>query len=411
MHVAGIIAEYNPFHNGHRYHLDTIRQISGADYIIVVMSGNFTQRGAPALIHKYARAEMALLNGADLVLELPLCFSCASAEYFAQGAVSLLDKLGVVNTLGFGSECGDINRLTSLAAVLNEEPQTYRTLLKQHLKSGMNYPLARQTALAALSPDTAFDAELLSSPNNILGLEYCRALAGRGSLIDPVTIQRIGSHYHDAELGGLNSSALAIRNSLAKGADLCSLQEQMPKTVLALLSGQLHKTFPVFDNDFSAVLHYKLLLHAQNGYEQFADVSTELSDRIQNHLHQYLSFSQFCDLLKTKDMTYTRISRCLMHILLEVTSADLAEAVNCDYVSYARILGFKKSSTELFSALKSNSSIPLLSKLSDAPAQLSSFENRMLLEDIRAAHIYNAAITGKFRTLLKPELSQEIRIL
>lgn len=411
MHVTGIIAEYNPFHNGHKYHLDTIRLKSGADYVIVVMSGDFTQRGAPALIHKYARAEMALLNGADLVLELPVCCACASAEYFAGGAVSLLDKLGVVNTLGFGSESGDIGRITALAAFLNEEPLSYQEALRQFLKSGMSFPLARQTALASLSSCAAADAGLLASPNNILGIEYCRALLKRGSMINPITIERIGSKYHEAKLAADCSSALAIRTRLLEGAGLSSLKEQLPASVSALLSGQMHKTSPLFDNDFSSLLHYKLLLHADSGYVHFADVSPELSDRIQNHLHGYVSYGQFCNLIKTKDMTYTRVSRCMMHILLDITAAGLEEAVNGDYVPYARILGFQKNSTALFSAIKNNSSIPLLSKLSEAGTQLSGREYGMLQEDIRAAHIYNAAITAKFGTLLKPELSQEIRIL
>lgn len=411
MQVAGIIAEYNPFHTGHKYHLDTIRQLSGADYIIVVMSGNFTQRGAPALIHKYARAEMALLNGADLVLELPLCFSCASAEYFAGGAVALLDKLGVVNTLGFGSECGDVNRIMSLASVLNEEPLPYQEALRLHLKSGMSYPLARQTALASLSANLADDAQLLASPNNILGIEYCRALLKRGSLINPITIQRIGSHYHEAELGGQNSSALAIRNSLARGDSLAALQDQIPPCVAAVLAKQLQQTFPLFDNDFSALLHYKLLLHADSGYEQFADITPDLSDRICNHLYDYTSFGQFCNLIKTKDMTYTRVSRCLMHILLDITAAHLEKAVHSDYVSYARILGFRKDSRTLFGFIKNNCSIPLLSKLSEAQSMLDEAEYDMLRQDIHAAHIYNAAVTAKFGTLLKPELSQQIRII
>lgn len=408
MQVAGIIAEYNPFHNGHKYHLDAVRRQSNADYIIVVMSGDFTQRGAPALIHKYARAEMALSNGADLVLELPLYYACGSAEYFAGGAVALLDKLGVVNTLGFGSECGDIQQLLSLASFLNEETLPYQEALKKNLKAGKSYPLARQAALSAASSG---EAALLSSPNNILGVEYCRALQKRGSLIHPITVTRIGSAYHESALGSIHSSALAIRNSLAEGADLSALRKHLPESVSHLLSREAGKTFPLFDHDFSALLHYKLILDSQKGYAQYVDVSQELSDRIQNHLHEFTSFQQFCSLIKTRDMTYTRVSRCLMHILLDLKKTTLAEAIDSDYVPYARILGFKKKSAALFTALKKNSSIPLLSKLSDASANLSAAEYRLLLADMQAAHIYHAAIANKFHTVMKPEPAQEIRIL
>lgn len=411
MQVAGIIAEYNPFHNGHKYHLDAVRRQSNADYIIVVMSGDFTQRGAPALIHKYARAEMALLNGADLVLELPLYYACGSAEYFAGGAVALLDKLGVVNTLGFGSECGDIQQMLSLASFLNEETLPYQEALKRSLKAGKSYPLARQTALSTAGAASLDEAALLSSPNNILGVEYCRALQKRGSLINPITILRIGSAYHEAALGSIHSSALAIRNSLAEGADLSALREHLPESISHLLSREAGKTFPLFDHDFSALLHYKLILDSQKGYAQYVDVSQELSDRILNHLHEFTSFQQFCSLIKTRDMTYTRVSRCLMHILLDLKKTTLSEAIDSDYVPYARILGFKKESAALFTALKKNSSIPLLSKLSDASGNLSAAEYRLLLADMQAAHIYHAAITNKFHTPMKPEPAQEIRIL
>ena len=245
MLVNAIIAEYNPFHNGHKYQLDTCKAQTGADYTIVVMSGDFTQRGAPALLPKHERARMALSAGADLVLELPLYYACGSAEYFANGAVSLLDKLGVVNFLSFGSENGDVKKLTEIAELLQNEPPAYREVLKQALKKGMTYPQARREALLSCFPrpasladradgsctDTADDSypdtaesslqaaldALLSAPNNILGIEYCRALLMRKSTITPFTIQRLGAAYHASSLSQseLNASALAIRTALS----------------------------------------------------------------------------------------------------------------------------------------------------------------------------------------------------
>lgn len=245
MKVTGIIAEYNPFHNGHKYHIEKAKELTGADYVIVVMSGNFTQRGIPAFTDKYTRTRMALSCGADLVLELPLYYAAGSAEYFATGAVSLLDRLGVVDSLCFGSECGNIDALMHVASVLYNEPDSYKKLLQDALKSGQNYPAARHNALlqylsmqpserdavngnaidcdtvacAAITDVTDYE-QILSSPNNILGIEYCKALLKLNSSITPYTIRREGGGYNDDTLSAVNSSALAIRTALSSKDNL-----------------------------------------------------------------------------------------------------------------------------------------------------------------------------------------------
>ncbi len=196
MKVTGIIAEYNPFHQGHAYHLARARELTGADRLLVVMGGNFMQRGEPAIVDKYARAEMALKNGADLVLELPAAAATGSAEYFAEGAVELLDVSGVVDALCFGSELGKLAPLEKAAALLLEEPEEYRQLLREELKRGKNFPEARETALSAFFPER----ELLSAPNNILAIEYLKALKRRKSSIEAVTIPRLGN-YHGNDSG------------------------------------------------------------------------------------------------------------------------------------------------------------------------------------------------------------------
>lgn len=214
MKITGIIAEYNPFHNGHRYQIQKARQITGADYVIVVMSGNFTQRGTPALIDKYSRAKMALMGGADLVLELPVCFATGSAEYFASGAIALLNQLGCVDSICFGSECGDIVPLKNLAQALVHETDDYKKILKSKLKSGSTYPVARNAALAeTLDGFIPYDM-ILGFPNNILGIEYIKALIRQNSPIEPFTNKRIGSDYHSYKLADAFSSAISIRQSL-----------------------------------------------------------------------------------------------------------------------------------------------------------------------------------------------------
>lgn len=247
MNVTGIIAEYNPFHNGHLYQLEKARNDTNADYLIVVMSGDFVQRGAPALIDKYTRAKMALENGADLVLELPVLWSTASAEYFAGAGIALLDRIGVTSAVCFGCETPDQAALLSLARFLAEEPSAYRSALNDALKKGMSYPAARafavQTSLSApLSGDPSILASvtpelaetILASPNNILGLEYCKALFRRNSQIRPVPIARIGSGYHANNLDTSFASATGIRsylNGLADFySDLSALDAWMPKS-------------------------------------------------------------------------------------------------------------------------------------------------------------------------------------
>lgn len=426
MKVAGIIAEYNPFHNGHKYHLEKARECTRADYCIVIMSGNFTQRGEPAVMDKYARAEMALACGADLVLELPVCYAAASAPYFALGAVSALDRLGVVDELVFGSECGNTVFLQTAARILAQEPDAYTALLKSNLKSGLSYPAAQSNALIDyISQDTIFDIAsvpgissvspfikslsdgLLSSSNDILGMEYCKSLLLRKSAIRPHAILRSGSRYTDDALTSGCSSALAIRTALQTG-NPADIRPHVPEITWKLMQDAYGKTFPVFPNMLSAMLHYKLLSEAEYGFTSYLDVSRELSDRICNRLQDYTDFSSFCMLLKTKELTYTRTSRSLLHILLNIRKSDIDLYSHFDSVSYARILGFRKESASLLTAIKANASIPMISKLADADRYLEGAPLLQLQQDIRAAHLYNALIMQKYKTKLPPETQRQI---
>ena len=396
MKTVGIIAEYNPFHNGHAYHIAKTKEMTGADYCIVVMSGNFVQRGIPAIADKYLRAEAALLNGADLILELPVYYALGSAEYFASGAIALLDKLGVTDALCFGSECGDISLLSEFAGELLGENDTFKEVLNRQLKSGMSYPTARNTALQACAPHLNAHMNVLMTPNNILGIEYCKALHRRRSHIQPYTLCRAGASYHDASLSSSYCSALAIREALSSSGRLSDIRMQMPQSAYELLEAQSEKSFPIFADDFSLPLHYQLLSEQAVGYTKYADISSDLSDRIIKKLPSYRSFTDFCDQLKTKNMTYTRIARSLMHILLEMEQTDLNDYQSEDYIYYAHMLGFRKNAEPLLTAIKAQSSIPLLSKLADADALLSENGSRMLAKDIYAGHIYQSVVQHKF---------------
>ncbi|MDE6063925.1 MAG: nucleotidyltransferase family protein, partial [Lachnospiraceae bacterium] len=244
MKTVGIIAEYNPFHNGHLYHLQQAKALSNADFAIVVLSGDFTQRGTPALLDKYARCEMALCCGADLVIELPVCFSTGSAEYFAKGAVSILSGLKT-DALCFGSECGSIDALRRTARVLADEPEPFRNTLMQNLHKGMSFPAARSLALTQYLSEADYDDSLLKSPNNILGVEYLKALIKLDRPMEVYTLPRQGTGYSDDFLPDSDSSnslqeqhfcsALALRRRLLDGGSCSELISFVPKPALHIL--------------------------------------------------------------------------------------------------------------------------------------------------------------------------------
>ncbi len=398
MKVNGIIAEYNPFHNGHLYQIKESAQRTECDFTIVVMSGNFVQRGAPAIVEKRIRAEAALRHGADLVLELPVLYATASAEAFAAGAVALLDRLGVVTHLCFGSECGHTDWLAQIAKLLSEESLFYRSALQKYLKQGFTYPAARVRALRESSDSTlSQNAEsILASPNNILGIEYIRALYKRRSSILPVTVKRLGTNYHDAGLPDCKTqtspvdicSALALRQALYQGKSLSQLSSHMPPNALVLLEKYLQTRKLLCVEDFSSVMYYKLIAERDTGYEKYLDVSSDLSDRIRRCLRDYTGLEAFCEILKTKNMTYTRVSRCLFHILLGIEKKDLVLGKTLDYTPYARVLGFNRSAASMLKAIGQHSDIPLVTSLADAKKSLTPEEGRLLQLDIFASELY-----------------------
>ncbi|MBQ7839509.1 MAG: nucleotidyltransferase [Lachnospiraceae bacterium] len=424
MKTAAIIAEYNPFHNGHKYHIEQTRQLTGADYIIVIMSGSFVQRGEPALLDKGTRTRMALLNGADLVIELPTVFAVGSAGDFASGAVSLLDKLGVVNFLSFGSECGDVDWLQKAAQLLLNEPAEFSADLKYYLKQGWSYPKARAAALTkALSVGGSdFSPETLASPNNILGVEYCMALLKRNSKTAPFTVKRCGAGYHDSSIPefcakqGHFASATAIRTALMRSAKTAepqsdSLFRAVPENTLPLWKEILSEQLFLFPEDFTKELRYALLMHQDRNLQHFADIHRELADKISCIGIRFTDWANLCELCKSKEITYTKISRALCHILLDITQEELTWARQNDYASYARILGFRRSAAPLLSAIGKNTEIPLISKLADAERFLSGSKLHMLKSDIRASHVYESALSAKTGSFPLNEYTRQICIL
>lgn len=412
MKTMGIIAEYNPFHNGHAYHIAQAKEITGADYCIVIMSGNYVQRGTPAIMDKVLRTRAALMCGADLVIELPVHYAAASAEYFASGALALLDKLGVTDCLCFGSECGHMEPLLRLCDVLSSESPEFQSLLQKYLKAGSSYPQARNLALSESFPQLADELSLLRHPNNTLGVEYLKAIKKRGCHITPYTVPRKDSDYHDASLHTAYASALAIRNAFAQNSDISMIKEFIPASIYEEITKDYQKNFPLFPDDFSPLLAYKIIQAQDEGFEAYFDIDKDFSDKINNKFRSYTGFSTFCDILKSKNMTYTRISRNLLHILLNIYQSDMDLFCSQDYVYYAKILGFQKSAAPLLSKMKASSSIPLISKMADASKLIDSKTGRKMLEqEIQADDIYRMVMQQKFHTILPNEYQRQIVII
>ncbi len=406
MKVVGLIAEYNPFHRGHQYHIEESKKKTKADYTVVVMSGDFVQRGAPAVMDKHGRAYLALVHGADLVLELPVSYACASAEFFAWGAVSLLDGLGVVTHLSFGSEQGEIAPFLAAADLLLKEPASYRDKLRKELAKGRPFPAAMAEALGFCMKESLFPtknlSQFLAGPNNILGLEYCKALKKLQSPISPVTVRRKGGGYHDGVLSPF-ASATGIRGELKENPRWPLLFSTLPEASFTRLREGYGQTLPLWEDDLSLLLRYRLLSETAESLCAYQDVTPALARRIKRLENQFISFSQFAALVKTKDMTYTRICRSLLHILLCQKEPQP--------IAYARVLGMKKETRPLLSAIKEKSRLPLLTKLANSDARLTAAGKKALQADVFASNLYESILCEKFGKRYLHEYQKQIIVL
>ncbi len=420
MNITGIIAEYNPFHNGHAYHLAQAKKETHADYLIVILSGNFVQRGAPALLDKFVRAKMALLEGADLVIELPPLWSCASAEYFAGAGIALLRQLGCVNALSYGCETPSAEVFDVMLDLLSQEPPLYQQQLASAQKRGLSYAAARENALLSLLPDTMQDAarSVLRNPNNILALEYQKAIAKQAAPIKVRPILRLGAGYHCTRLSGPLASASAIRSLIASQCEDSNFQkipkalrQAMPPSAFALMT-EYHSRYPfLYENDCSQMLHYALLKNAADGFSMYADCSLQLSRKICGSLEQFDGYSSFCTQLKSKDIAYTRISRVLSHILLDIQKSDYELWRSRSYVPYAKVLGFRRESRGLLAHLKKHSFLPLLTRTADVKKLLSDEERLFYEKQSFADTLYRAIVFEKGRQKMPHETRQQIVIV
>lgn len=421
MKTVGLITEYNPFHSGHAYHIKKAKELTGADYAVAVMSGDFVQRGTPALLEKHTRARMALLGGADLVLELPVPYATASAEMFAYGSIRILNSLGVIDTVCFGCECGDAEPLMEIARIFASEPDWYREALQKNLKKGFSFPAARAAAL----PDFS---EILNRPNNILGIEYCKALLRSKSQIKPLGIKRKGNAYHETSLNDSFASASALREKLLENCPSCdkycfsqwssksarfpqldrnldAISGYFPEKVFEVLKNSLSESDTMSENDFSEILVYRLMMAGSTeDFCQYADMSEDLAARVFKNRNNFRSFSQFADLMKTREVTRTRINRALLHLILNIKKDSVAEP-------YARVLGFRKDAAPLLNSIKQNAGMPLLTKCADYQKFLTLNQQSCFLGSTNASMIFEALCAQKSNRPIKNEFTKPIAIV
>lgn len=381
--TLGLIAEYNPFHNGHKWQLEHAKNTLKADYVVVAMSGNYTQRGIPAIIDKYERTKLALENGADLVIEMPVIGATSSAEIFAKCGISLLNETGVVNELIFGSETTDKDLFINTAEALSDESFTFKKALRDNLKSGLNFAKARSNALVTSTGNRSY-ADFIETPNNILGIEYVKAIKKINAKIDFTPILRNGSF----------DSSTTIRNQIELSGMYDGNKFDVPKDTYNILNKRYDDNLLLFPNDFSLLLHEKLVRNEE--FISYLDSDETLSNRTKSHKKDYMNLKDFAiNELKTKNYTLSHINRYLAHIFLDVTYTDFGILKSLDYAPYIHILGVKENSKELLSNIKKNSKIPVFTSYKDAIKNLSEKELMLYNKDLLASDIYRVVQTAK----------------
>lgn len=397
MKAVGVVVEYNPFHNGHAFHLQAAREASGADVVIAVMSGNFLQRGEPALVSKWHRTKMALYGGADIVFELPYKFAVQQAETFANGAVSILDAARC-EFLCFGSESGDLSSFLQTVHFLDSNNTIYNEAIKRLMGTGISYPKALSLAFGQLAnSEHLLD---LSKPNNILGFQYIRAIKDQKSAIKPLTVKRKNANYHDEHFASETiASATSIRKALfAKENKQISIQQFISEKTYALLK-EYHLSYGLFHQweNYWNLLQYRLLQAEPDELREIYEVEEGLENRLRAAALSSDSFHGFMEKVKTKRYTWTRLQRVCVHIL---TNAKKQQMLNKpEKASYLRLLGMTNHGRDYLNKTKFDFGLPLVSRLSSA-------EEEDLLLDIKASRVYSLAIPYPNRSEL---LTQEYK--
>lgn len=399
MKTVGIIAEFNPFHNGHKYIIQKAKEITGADNVIVICSGNFVQRGEPSIFDKYTRSKIAINNGADAIFELPVVYSTASAELFAYSSVKLLEDLKVIDYLIFGCETADFSSLSNIAKTLADEPIEYKNTLLSLLKTGLAFPKARCIALDEYFKNNNIlinAQDILGSPNNILAVEYLKALTELNSKIKPIPIKRVGNDYSSLKKDGTYVSATSIRNQLKTDKKISS---ELDSDLLNVYNNKN----TIFLEDFQQLIAYKMLNQSADIY----DVSNELANRIRKQLDNLTDINNFISNLQSKNYTYAALSRAVIHILLDIKESDMKKFFEEGYHFYARLLGFNPASN-ILKEIKNNSNLQIISKYSDFYNKAEGLTKRMLDICLNADNIYRQVYMLKYKKSIPNEFNSII---
>ncbi|MDQ0059619.1 nucleotidyltransferase [Paenibacillus harenae] len=390
MRTVGLIVEYNPFHNGHHYHLQQSRKITGAEAVVAVMSGNFLQRGEPALLDKWSRTRMALEGGCDLVIELPVAYATHAAEWFAHGAVALLEATGAVDAFCFGTESGELAPLQQAASLLADEPPDFRASLKQLLDTGINYPTAYSGAVAAYlseqgHPDTA--SFPFAQPNHTLGLHYLLALRRLAGRMEPFTIAREKSQYNEQTISDSQiASATAIRKLLLDERNLAPIRSYVPASTYRIIEEQWAAGHcPISWTDFMKPLLHQTVIRSAGELSGLRDISEGLEHRLLRTLPDLASmhFEDLLDMLKTKRYTRTRLQRALLSVLLGHEKSSFTPEKLASGVQYIRVLGFTEKGKQLLRRMKTTASLPVLLSAARPPEPYPYLEL-----DTRASAVY-----------------------
>ncbi|MFB7640897.1 nucleotidyltransferase [Peribacillus butanolivorans] len=401
MKACGLVVEYNPFHNGHVLHARESRENTGANVVVAVMSGPFLQRGEPAIVSKWARAEMALRGGIDLVIELPYAFATQKAEIFAKGSISLLEYLGC-DSFCFGSEDGRIEPFITAHKILSDNSVAFDAAIKSAMDAGNSYPTSASLAFRSIiQNDDVLD---LTKPNNILGKEYVSVALKNSFSIQPYTIQRVAAGYHETQLSSESiASATGIRKAIMEQKqELEPVAGYIPQSTRIGLEHYLSTYRTLHDWEmYWPMLKYRILSSSLMELAEIHEIEEGIEHRFKEMAKQATTFSDFMAAMKTKRYTWTRLQRMCVHIFTHTLKGKM---IHNDLPSYIRLLGMNARGQEYLRTVKKDLPVPLISKLS-------AYQKHGIETDLRAAQVYALGLPEPYQaSLMKREYESPIII-
>lgn len=402
MKIVGIVAEYNPLHNGHVYQIEYAKNELNADAIVVVLAGDFLQRGLPAVMERTLRAKAAVDSGADVVFEMPTVVATSSANDYALGSIALLHHCGVVTDLLFGCENGTDDDFLRAAKAIEDSDGTdaFSDAINEYKSKGCSFAESRAKAICKMKPELS--ESFLSAPNNTLGIEYVRALLHFKSDIVPHALPRIGAQHGSNGATGAYASASFLRDCLAKGDDVAAYVPEATKHLLYDVTSPM-----LFPDDFSLLLHQRLI--EEESFKRYLDCNNDISNKIRKNRDAFVSYDSFAQLLKSKDLELSRIQRILTHILLRISDNHRNLLHKMDYETYLHLLAFSNQGKVLLKEMKKTAHLPLFQSPKEAMEKLSQVQQKIFQVDLRAADIYRMVTTNKYHQALPTEYTRKFQ--